>query len=98
MPALRKLTALEVRRTKGVRKLSDGGWFILNVRDSGAKSLILVYRFEGRRPEIGLDSWPQDTLSDARAKSSEPAMTTSSRRQTRSVHRAVDEREIMARN
>ncbi|MEO0466581.1 MAG: Arm DNA-binding domain-containing protein [Pseudomonadota bacterium] len=71
MPTLHKLTALEVRRAKGQRELSDGGGLILNVRDSGAESWTFVYRFEGRRPEVGLGSWPEVTQSDARAKAAE---------------------------
>ena len=71
MPTLHKLTALEVRRARGRRKLNDGGGLTLNVRESGAKSWTFVYRFEGRRPEVGLGSWPAVTLSDAPAKAAQ---------------------------
>lgn len=71
MASLHNLTALEVRRAKGPRKLSDGGGLVLNVRESGSKSWTFIYRFDGRRPEVGLGSWPDVTLSDARAKAAE---------------------------
>ena len=73
MASLHNLTALEVRRAKGPRKLSDGGGLVLNVRESGSKSWTFIYRFGGRRPEIGLGSWPDVTLSDARATASRHA-------------------------
>lgn len=71
MAVLHKLSALEVRRAKGPCKLNDGGGLVLHVRESGAKSWTFVYRFDGKRPEVGLGSWPEVTLSDARAKAGE---------------------------
>lgn len=46
--------------------LPDGGGLYLQVSSSGARSWLFRYRWQGKRPEIGLGSFPSVTLSEAR--------------------------------
>jgi integrase len=53
-------------------KYFDGdGLFLLVGTDGKAKSWLLRYRFHGRRPEMGLGSYPEVTLAGAREKGRE---------------------------
>ncbi|MCA8892647.1 MAG: tyrosine-type recombinase/integrase [Hyphomonas sp.] len=63
---LNRLTANEAKAAKGRQMLADGGGLYLQVSDKGAKSWLFRYRWKGKRPEIGLGSYPAVSLADAR--------------------------------
>lgn len=46
--------------------LPDGGGLYLQVSASGSRSWLFRYRWQGRRPEIGLGSYPSISLAEAR--------------------------------
>lgn len=52
-------------KTKGY-KLSDGGGLYLLVTPTGGKLWRMSYRFEGKRKEICLKSYPERSLEEAR--------------------------------
>jgi hypothetical protein len=52
-------------------KYEDGGGLRLVVSKLGAKKWVLRFTIDGRRREMGLGSYPDVTLADARAKASE---------------------------
>ena len=63
---LNKLTANQVKTAKGEQVLADGGGLHLQVTAKGARSWIFRYRWQGKRPELGLGAYPAVTLADAR--------------------------------
>ncbi|MBQ0726676.1 MAG: integrase arm-type DNA-binding domain-containing protein [Thalassolituus oleivorans] len=68
--AIEKLSARKVATaTKG--KYEDGGGLRLFVTENGSKRWILRYTLNGRRREMGLGSYPDIQLSEARSTSSE---------------------------
>jgi Arm DNA-binding domain len=48
-------------------KLSDGGGLMLWIEPSGAKRWRMAYRFAGKQKSLAFGSYPQVTLSEARA-------------------------------
>lgn len=65
-----KINRLTARRVTAVTEPgyhADGGGLYLQVTASGAKSWVFRYRFEGRRPEMGLGPLHVIGLADARA-------------------------------
>ena len=73
MARTKPLTNTEVKQAKGkdkVYKLSDGGGLQLRVRPNGSKSWLLDYikPVVKKRSTIGLGSYPEVGLADARAK------------------------------
>ena len=63
---LNKLTANQVKTAKGKQLLADGGGLHLQVTAKGARSWIFRYRWQGKRPELGLGAYPAVTLAEAR--------------------------------
>jgi integrase len=63
---LNRLTAKQVKDAKGKRRLADGGGLWLQISNKGAKSWLFIYRWNGKRPELGLGPYPAVSLADAR--------------------------------
>ena len=61
-----KLTALEVKAITEPGRHADGNGLFLNVTPGGAKSWVLRYTVAGRRRSVGLGSYPEVGLADAR--------------------------------
>ncbi|ANY80643.1 hypothetical protein BB934_22410 [Microvirga ossetica] len=53
---LNKLTARTVATLTEPGRYSDGGGLVLLVDGTGAKRWLFIYRWQGRRPEMGLGS------------------------------------------
>ncbi len=69
MPKLTdRLTDRTARTIKGVGYHADGRGLYLNVRESGGRSWILRYMIEGKSREMGLGSFPEVGLMQARQK------------------------------
>lgn len=64
---INRLTARRVATVTEPGYHADGGGLYLQVTASGAKSWVFRYRFEGRRPEMGLGPLHVIGLADARA-------------------------------
>lgn len=63
---LNRLTARQIASTTDKTMLADGGGLYLQVSATGSRSWLFRYRWQGRRPEIGLGSYPTVPLSEAR--------------------------------
>lgn len=63
---MNRLTARRVATIAEPGYHADGAGLYLQVTASGAKSWVLRYRFEGRRPEMGLGSLHVIGLAEAR--------------------------------
>ena len=68
MAGLNKLTKIQIDRAKRPTVLRDGGGLQLRLSDTGAGSWVFRFRFNGKRPETGLGSYPDVSLAEARAK------------------------------
>lgn len=68
--AIHKLSPRKVE-TSGLGKYEDGGGLRLVVSKSGAKKWVLRFTINGKRREMGLGSYPDVGLADARARASE---------------------------
>jgi integrase len=68
--ALGELTELGIKRAKEGRHV-DGDGLMLVVRASGKKSWVLRYQMNGVRRDMGLGSYPEISLREARNKTSE---------------------------
>lgn len=66
MPALNKLSAVEVK-AKGPGKYSDGGGLWLHKREDGGAQWVLRLTIHGRRREMGLGRLSDVSLKEARA-------------------------------
>lgn len=66
MPALNKLSAVEVK-AKGPGKYSDGGGLWLHKREDGGAQWVLRVTVHGRRREMGLGRLSEVSLKEARA-------------------------------
>jgi integrase len=62
---LNKLTDVKCRKA-GQGRHSDGGGLYLNVKPTGAKNWLFVYRWGDKRPSIGFGGYPAVGLADAR--------------------------------
>lgn len=72
MPAtINRLSAKHVKDASAPCRLADGGGLYLQVGPSGSKSWLFIYRWAGKRPEIGLGPYPQVSLADARRRAEE---------------------------
>lgn len=72
MPVImNQLNARKVETLREPGRHVDGGGLYLNVRPSGAKSWVFLYRWQNRRPEIGLGSFPTVSLLEARRRADE---------------------------
>jgi integrase len=65
------LTAAFCRNTKEAKQHPDGNGLFLAVSATGGKSWILRTRHEGKRPEIGLGSFVEVSLADARERAAD---------------------------
>jgi hypothetical protein len=61
-----RLTAKQITAAKGKQLLADGGGLYLQVSGKGGRSWVFRYRWQGKRPEIGLGPYPAVTLAEAR--------------------------------
>ena len=68
---LNRLSAKQVRDSQGKTRIADGGGLWLQVTHTGAKSWLFIYRWQGKRPEIGLGPYPAVSLADARRRAEE---------------------------
>ena len=68
---LNKLTIKAIKAATGPKRLHDGGGLVLEVKASGSRSWLFVYRSAGKRPELGLGRFPDVSLAVARAKRDE---------------------------
>lgn len=68
---LNRLTAKQVKDASGKGRIADGGGLWLQVSEAGAKSWLFVYRWDGKRPELGLGAYPAVSLADARRRAEE---------------------------
>jgi integrase len=79
---------IEAAKPKGARfRLSDGGGLLLEVRPGGSKGWVCRVMVDGRRRDVGLGTWPDVGLADARVKAREV------RQQARSGLDPVEQRE-----
>jgi len=62
------LTVKKIDSLREAGAYRDGDGLELRVKDSGAKSWVIIVRYNGKRPELGAGSYPEVTLADARAK------------------------------
>ena len=60
------LTAQFCRNIKDPGLYADGNGLFLSVSKTGSKSWLFRFRWQGKRPEIGLGSYADNTLADAR--------------------------------
>ena len=63
-----KLSAVAVAKAKGPAVLHDGGGLYLRISESGSKSWVFRFQIEGKRRDMGLGSFPETSLADARDK------------------------------
>lgn len=68
---LNRLTAKEVKDARTPGRIPDGGGLYLQVGPNGSKSWLFVYRWDGKRPEVGLGAFPAIGLADARRQAEE---------------------------
>lgn len=70
---IRELSALEIKRINDLGRHAVGGvvGLLLNVKESGSKSWLLRVTVGGKRKNIGLGSFPEVSLGDARKKAKE---------------------------
>lgn len=62
---LNKLTDVRCRNATAGR-YADGGGLYLNVKPSGARNWLFVFRWRGSRPSLGLGGYPAVSLAEAR--------------------------------
>ncbi len=81
--------AIEAAKPKAARfRLSDGGGLLLEVRPGGSKGWVCRVTVDGRRRDVGLGTWPDVSLADARTKAREV------RQQARSGLDPVEQRDL----
>lgn len=68
---MNQLNARKVETLKRPGRHNDGGGLYLKVRPSGAKSWVFLFRWQNRRPEIGLGRYPTVSLLEARRRADE---------------------------
>ncbi|HPF23696.1 MAG TPA: integrase arm-type DNA-binding domain-containing protein [Hyphomonas sp.] len=90
---LNRLTAKQVKDAKGKGRLADGGGLWLQVTDKGAKSWLFIYRWDGKRPELGLGPYPATSLAEARrhAEEARARLAAKPRRDPRDLFKDVPE-------
>lgn len=66
--ALNKLSATAAKSVSKPGRHSDGGGLYLNVAPGGTKSWVFVFTRKAKKSEMGLGSYPDVSLADARAK------------------------------
>ena len=83
------LTATQVKAA-GPGKHGDGQGLYLRVTDAGSKSWVLRITVDARRRDIGLGSWPEVSLADARRKVAEHRFAVSDGRDPLADKRRAD--------
>jgi integrase len=68
---INRLTAKEVKDAIQAGWTPDGGGLFLVVGPNGSKSWRFIFRWDGKRPELGLGAYPQISLADARRRAEE---------------------------
>jgi hypothetical protein len=63
-----KLSGVAVAHAKGPAVLHDGGGLYLRVTEAGSKRWVFRFQFDGRRRDMGLGSYPDIGLAEARQK------------------------------
>lgn len=63
---MNQLNARKVEMLKEPGRHVDGAGLYLKVRPSGAKSWVFLYRWQNRRPELGLGAYSTVSLLEAR--------------------------------
>jgi integrase len=71
MMARGKLSGVVVARAKGPAVLHDGGGLYLRVTETGAKRWVFRYQLGGRRRDMGVGSYPEIGLAEARQRAAE---------------------------
>lgn len=71
MAVINKLNHSQVKSAKEVGLLSDGGGLYLQISKAGTKSWLLRFKLHGKRREMGLGSYRDFTLAEAREKAAE---------------------------
>ena len=71
MRAAERLSARTVRTVKERGLYADGKGLYLRIGPTGAKSWIYRYRSDGLRHDLGLGSYPDISLADARERATE---------------------------
>lgn len=66
--ARNRLTAKFITNQTKPGRYSDGGGLWLQVARGGSKSWLFVYRWQGKRPQLGLGGYPAVSLAAARVK------------------------------
>jgi integrase len=66
-----KLSAVEVAKAKGPAVLHDGGGLYLRVSRTGARSWVFRFQLDGKRRDMGLGSYPDISLAEARGRATE---------------------------
>lgn len=66
--ALNKLSATAAKNASKPGRHSDGGGLYLSVAPAGTKSWVFVWTRKGKKSEMGLGSYPDVSLADAREK------------------------------
>lgn len=67
--ARNRLSAKFIAHQSKPGRYSDGGGLWLQIARGGSKSWLFIYRWEGKRPQLGLGGYPAISLADARARS-----------------------------
>ena len=90
---LNKLTAKQVKDAADKGRLADGGGLWLQVSGTGSKSWLFIYRWDGKRPELGLGPYPTVSLADARRRAEEAraCLAEKPRRDPRVAFRRLEE-------
>ncbi|WP_439620096.1 tyrosine-type recombinase/integrase [Hyphomonas sp.] len=68
---MNRLNAKQVKDPMAEGLHADGGGLWLNVTKKGSKSWRFIYRWNGKRPELGLGTYPAVSLADARRRAEE---------------------------
>ncbi len=71
MARIGKLKAVEISKAKGPGVLHDGGGLYLRVSGTGAKSWVFRFQIGGKRRDMGLGSYPDISLAEARGLAAE---------------------------
>jgi integrase len=66
-----KLSGVAVARATGSKVLFDGNGLYLRVSPTGAKAWVFRYQADGRRHDMGLGSYPDISLAEARQRAAE---------------------------
>jgi len=91
MRTLHKLTNRTIETRNAPGRYSDGGGLYLVVSKRGSKNWCFMYRWDNKRPELGLGGYPSVSLADARkrAEIARKALNNIPKQDPRSVFRSL---------